>query len=101
MITCYFEYVIDPLKLEDFEVYTKMWIPLVSKFGGKHHGYFLPHEGSNNKAYALFGFPSSRTYEKYRVNSLIDSDCNRAYEHAVKTKCMVSYNRSFLKPIFN
>jgi len=31
-----------------------MWIPLVGKFGGQHHGYFLPHEGPNNIAHALF-----------------------------------------------
>lgn len=40
MITCYLRYVIDPFKLKEFETYGKMWIPLVEKFGGKHHGYF-------------------------------------------------------------
>ncbi len=58
MITCYLKYVIDPYKVDDFERYAKMWIPLVNKFGGIHHGYFLPHEGANNIGYALFSFPS-------------------------------------------
>ena len=48
MITCYLRYVIDPFKVKEFETYGKMWIPLVAKFGGKHHGYFLPHEGQSN-----------------------------------------------------
>lgn len=48
MITCYLRYVVDPFKLKEFEAYGKMWIPLVEKFGGKHHGYFIPHEGANN-----------------------------------------------------
>ena len=38
MITCYLRYVIDPYKLREFECYGKLWIPLVEKFGGKHHG---------------------------------------------------------------
>ncbi len=44
MITCYLNYLIDPYKVEEFETYARLWIPLVTKFGGTHHGYFLPHE---------------------------------------------------------
>lgn len=56
MITCYLKYVIDPYKLKEFEHYAKLWIPLVDRLGGKHHGYFMPHEGANNIALALFSF---------------------------------------------
>ena len=101
MVTCYLDYVIDTSKLKEFETYAQLWIPLVNKFGGKHHGYFLPYEGANNRAYALFSFTSLAAYEKYRNESLLDNDCIQAYEYANKTKCIVSYNRSFLKPIFN
>jgi hypothetical protein len=66
VITCYLRYVIDPLKLPEFERYARMWIPLVEKFGGAHHGYFMPHEGPNNIALALFSFPSLADYETYR-----------------------------------
>lgn len=58
MVTCYLRYVIDPSKLAEFEHYGKLWIPLVEKFGGRHHGYFLPSEGANNIALALFTFPA-------------------------------------------
>jgi hypothetical protein len=54
MVTCYLRYVIDPYKLAEFKEYGKMWIELVNKLGGVHHGYFLPYEGANNIAYALF-----------------------------------------------
>jgi len=53
MITCHLRYVIDPYKLAEFEAYGRLWIPLVEKFGGIHHGYFLPSEGANNIALAL------------------------------------------------
>jgi hypothetical protein len=47
MITCYLRYEIAPFKAKEFETYAKMWLPLVKKFGGTHHGYFLPHEGGD------------------------------------------------------
>ncbi len=100
MVTCYLDYTIDALKIKEFTVYAKMWIPLVDKFGGQHHGYFLPHEGASNKAYALFSFSSLATYERYRIESLLDNDCVKAYDYANKSKCIISYKRNFLKPIF-
>lgn len=101
MITCYLDYTIDASKIDDFENYAKMWIPLVKRFGGTHHGYFLPHEGASNKAYALFSFPSLAAYEKYRIDSMTDVDCIKAYNFAKETKCIISYHRSFMKPLFN
>ena len=77
----------------------KKWIPLVNKFGGTHHGYFLPHEGANNIAVALFSFKSLANYEKYRFDSSDDTECQEAYDYAIKTKCIISYERSFMKPI--
>jgi hypothetical protein len=76
LITCYLNYVIDPYKTEEFEHYAKLWIPLVKKFGGQHHGYFLPSEGANNKALALFSFESLASYERYRIASLSDPRAN-------------------------
>lgn len=100
MVTCYLRYVIDPYKGEDFEKYAKMWIPLVNKFGGKHHGYFLPHEGANNIAVALFSFPNLTEYEKYRERIKTDTDCQAAFAYAEKTQCIISYERSFMRPMF-
>jgi len=100
MITCYLKYIIDPYKIEDFEIYARKWIPLVNRFGGKHQGYFLPHEGANNVAVALFSFPSLADYERYRIDSAQDEACQEAYRFAIKTKCIISYERSFMKPIF-
>jgi len=100
MITCYLKYVIDPYKIIEFEEYAKMWIPLVNKFGGTHHGYFLPHEGANNISYALFSFPSLATYEEYREKIKTDEASIRAFKHAEETRCIFSFERSFMKPIF-
>jgi len=99
MITCYLRYVIDPKKISDFECYAKMWIPLVNKFGGTHHGYFLPSEGANNIALALFSFPSLAAYEEYRNKSFDDADCMAAFSFAEDTDCILSYERSFFRPV--
>jgi NIPSNAP len=78
-----------------------MWIPLVEKFGGQHHGYFLPSEGANNVALAMFSFPSLSTYEGYRQQSQLDPQCQAAFKYAEETKCIVSYERSFFRPVFS
>lgn len=101
MITCYLRYVIDPAKLKEFEHYGRLWIPLVEKFGGQHHGYFLPSEGANNIALALFSFPSLALYEAYRARSFEDPDCQAAFRYADETRCIHSYERSFFRPVFD
>ena len=100
MITCYLRYVIDPARLQEFEHYGKTWIPLVEKFGGTHHGYFLPAEGANNIALAMFTFPSLARYEEYRTKSFEDPECQAAFRYAQDTGCILSYERSFFRPVF-
>ena len=101
MITCYLSYVIDPYKLAEFETYARMWMPLVNNMGGNHHGYFLPSEGANNIGYALFSFPSLAAYELYRKRSETDDACQTAFAFAEQTRCILSYERSFLRPVFD
>jgi NIPSNAP len=101
MITCYLKYTIDPYQLDIFEQYGKKWIELVNRFGGQHHGYFMPGEGANNIAYALFTFESLAAYELYRKLILTDDECQAIFKLANDTKCILSYERTFLRPIFN
>jgi hypothetical protein len=101
MVTVYLRYVVDPYKLKEFEHYGKLWIPLVNKFGGTHHGYFMPGEGANNIALALFTFDSLTAYETYRKRSFEDADCRAAFKYAEQTRCIISYERSFFRPVFS
>ncbi|MCC3861972.1 NIPSNAP family protein [Pseudemcibacter aquimaris] len=101
MITCYIQYEINPSKINEFEEYARMWIPLVEKFGGNHHGYFLPHESPNDLAVCLFSFPSLADYEQYRTDSLKDEECLKAFKYAEETDCIKRYDRHFLRPILN
>ena len=99
MVTCYLKYVIDPDKVSEFEEYAQRWILLVNNYGGDHHGYYLPHEGPNNIAYALFSFASLAKYEEYREKIKLDEDCIAAFKYAQDTKCILSYERSFMRPV--
>lgn len=100
MVTIYLRYVIDPYKLAEFEHYGKLWIPLVNRMGGQHHGYFMPSEGANNVALALFSFPTLAAYEQYRSASQTDAECQAVFRYADDTRCIVSYERSFFRPVF-
>ena len=101
MVTIYIRYVIDTTKLKEFEHYGRLWIPLVNRFGGQHHGYFMPSEGVNNVALAMFTFPSLAAYEVYRNASFKDAECQAAFAYAEEMRCIASYERSFFRPVFS
>jgi len=99
MITIHLTYEIDAEKIDDFEEYGRRWVGLVNRFGGTHHGYFLPSEGDSDIAYALFSFPSLAVYEQYRTDSMSDPECQEAFELARRTRCIKRYERRFLRPL--
>ncbi|QXH53408.1 NIPSNAP family protein [Pseudomonas fakonensis] len=99
MVTCHLKYIIDPYQVPAFEAYAKLWIPIVNRMGGSHHGYFLPSEGANNVAYALFSFPSLAAYEEYRTASESDPECIAAFALATEQRFILSYERNFLRPV--
>lgn len=101
MITCFIRYTIDPDKLPQFEIYAKKWIALVRRLGGTHHGYLMPSEGANNIALAFFSFPSFAAYEQYRADMAVDPECQAAMEYYRQTRCFLSYERSFFRPVFD
>ena len=99
MITCYLRYQIDPDKLADFEAYGAMWLELLPRFGGIHHGYFLPSEGESDVALGMFSFPSLAAYEQYRKDAAADPDVAKAMAFAKRTRCFIRYERSFFRPL--
>lgn len=99
MITCVVHYTIDPAKIEAFERFSRAWMRLVDRHGGRHHGYFLPAEGASDKALALFSFDSLAAYERYRARfdqdpAFIDADRIRD-----DSGCVLRYERTFMRPL--
>jgi hypothetical protein len=99
MITCCVRYIVDPRQLADFERYARAWMSIVERLGGQHHGYFLPHEGANNVALCLFSFPDLATYEAYRRKAATDAESLAAVAMAEKKQLIVSYERTFMRPL--
>ena len=99
MVTCLLRYTIDPHKVREFEACARMWIPIVKRMGGVHHGYFLPQEGADNIAVALFTFPSLAAYEEYRNKVQSDPESQQALKAAEESHCILSYERSFMRPV--
>ena len=112
LITCFIRYTLDPNQLAEFEQYARTWMRLIEKYGGTHHGYFLPdqsppvasfsfagigEEGPANIAVALFSFPSIEAYEKYRRDVTDDPECVAETRHYEETKCFNKYERTFMK----
>lgn len=101
MITCYLRCKIDTYKVDEFRIFAEMWIPFVEKYGGIHHGYFIPKESSSDLAVALFSFDSLAAYERYRSEAKNDPECKKASEYANKFRCIISYERQFLEPVLS
>jgi len=98
VITYQLRYEIDPSQIEAFEEYVTGWIPVVTRFGGTHHGCFLPHEGASDVAYALFSFPSLAAYETYRTAIHQDGQAQRLWRLSRDTRCIRRFDRTFLRP---
>ena len=114
MITCVIRYTLDAEKLADFEQYAQVWMRLIEKYGGTHHGYFVPNDappaasfsfagiggdGPLNIAVALFSFPTIEAYEKYRCEVSDDPECQAETRHFHATRCFTKYERTFMRPV--
>jgi hypothetical protein len=97
-ITCCIRYVLDPFQLEAFETYARSWGTIIPRCGGELMGYFLPHEGTNNIALALIGFPSLAAYEAYRARLRADPEGAANFRFAQDRRFILSEERTFLRP---
>ena len=116
MITCLLRYTIAPGKVADFEHYAQVWMRLIEKYGGSHHGYFMPafgpdaappsvsftfpgigEAGPANVAVALFSFPDVAAYDSYRREVKSDPECQAVTAHYQRTKCFTKYERTFVR----
>ena len=99
MITCVIDYVIDASRIDAFEQFASRWMQLVNRHGGTHHGYFLPSEGSSDRALALFSFPTFAVYEHYRSLFGHEPDFIAADRIRDESGCVLRYDRSFMRPL--
>ena len=98
-ITVFIRYQLDPFKREMFEQYAKRWNTIIPKCGGDLVGYWMPHEGTNNIAFALISFENLAAYEKYRARLRTDADGIANFGFAEENKMILAEERSFLRKV--
>jgi len=98
-VTVFIRYQIDPFKRAQFEHYSKAWLSIIPRCGGDLIGYFMPHEGTNNIAFALIGFESLAAYKAYRARLREDREGIANFSFAEEHRFILAEERSFLRKV--
>ena len=98
-ITVFIRYQLDPYKRDGFEEYAWRWLKIIPKCGGDLIGYWMPHEGTDNIAFALISFDSLAAYETYRARLRADPDGVANFAFAQQERFILSEERSFLRQV--
>jgi hypothetical protein len=98
-VTVFIRYQLDPFKRAMFEQYAQRWLTIIPKCGGDLIGYWMPHEGTNNIAFALISFENLAGYENYRARLRADSEGLANFTFAEENKFILAEERTFLRQV--
>ncbi len=98
-VVCQIRYQIDPFQRAQFEEYARNWLTIIPACGGELIGYFMPHEGTNDVAFAMIGFDSLAAYEIYRAKLKTDAKSVANFRFAESEKLILREERVFLRPV--
>jgi hypothetical protein len=98
-ITVFIRYQLDPFKRTAFEQYAKRWLTIIPKCGGDLVGYWMPHEGTDNIAFALISFESLAAYEIYRARLCADGEGAANFAFAKEHRFILAEQRTFLRQV--
>ncbi len=98
-VVCQIRYQLDPFKRAQFEEYAKVWLKVIPMCGGDLIGYFMPHEGTNDVAFAMIGFDSLGAYESYRARLRTEPESVANFNFAEREKFILREERVFLRPV--
>ena len=98
-VTVFIRYQLDPFKRAMFEEYARRWITIIPRCGGDLVGYWTPHEGTNNIAFALISFENLAAYETYRIRLRGDAEGVATFSFAEDNKFILAEERTFLRKV--
>ena len=98
-VTVFIRYQLDPFKRAMFEQYSKHWHSIIPRCGGDLIGYWMPHEGTNNIAFALVSFANLAAYEEYRARLRTDKEAMENFGFAEQNKFILAEERTFLRKV--
>jgi len=62
-------------------------------------GYFLPHEGTNDVAWALIAFDNLAAYEQYRERLRSDAEARENFRMAQTSRLILREERNFVEVV--
>jgi hypothetical protein len=98
-VTVFIRYQLDPYRRAMFEEYARRWLSIIPRCGGDLIGYWMPHEGTNNIAFALISFASLAAYEEYRAKLRDDKNAMDNFNFAEQHKFILAEERTFLRQV--
>ena len=98
-ITVFIRYRLDPFRRDAFEDYARRWLAIIPRCGGDLVGYWMPHEGTNDVAFALISFTSLAAYEAYRARLRADAEGMGNFGFAEAERFILSEERTFLRKV--
>jgi hypothetical protein len=98
-VTVFIRYQIDPFKRALFEEYARRWLAIIPRCGGNLLGYWMPHEGTNNIAFALISFETLAAYESYRARLRTDPEGVANFSFAEENRLILAEERTFLRQV--
>ena len=98
-VTVFIRYQLDPFKRAMFEQYARRWLTIIPRCGGDPQGYWMPHEGTNNIAFALISFENLAAYESYRAGLRGDSEGVANFNFAEENRFILAEERTFLRKV--
>ncbi|HKG85624.1 MAG TPA: NIPSNAP family protein [Beijerinckiaceae bacterium] len=98
-ITVFIRYRLDPFRRDAFEDYARRWLAIIPRCGGDLVGYWMPHEGTNDVAFALISFDSLAAYEAYRARLRADAEGMANFDSAEAERFILSEERTFLRKV--
>jgi hypothetical protein len=98
-VTCVIRYQIDPFQRDGFKQYAENWGRIIPRCGGHLVGYFLPHEGTNDIAWALIAFDSLASYETYRTRLKSDPEARDNFTFAQTKRLILREERTFVEAV--
>jgi hypothetical protein len=98
-VTCVIRYQIDPFQRDAFKEYAQNWGRIIPRCGGHLLGYFLPHEGTNDIAWALIAFETLAAYETYRAKLRADQEGRDNFATAQAKRFILREERTFVEAV--
>src|SRR5262245_57781949 len=98
-IVCIIRYEIDPFQRDAFKKYAENWGRIIPRCGGHLVGYFLPHEGTNDVAWALIAFDTLAAYEAYRIRLRSDAEAVENFSMAQSKRLILREERNFVETV--